>query len=203
MEPKVLNMADAGKYKRSLGFLFEYLIDKKVNEIRQWVKPTMAGYDIGAGLGQYTKRLWDLGYDVIGLEPMMDFCREGVHPLINVPGEYVNIEKDYAYMINVLHHAENPYRLLHHLRTKVKLLIVSEINGENPFVGMYVRLRMPWENFDGHFSRNKVRDMLIGSGWKIKYSYKRGLLGVPNVYNWFVCTPLTWYNQTKGVYEIF
>ncbi len=176
---------DPATYKKTLGFLFNYLIKQKSKELQKWIKRSEWGYDIGAGFGQYARQLQKLGYHVVAVEPDARYLKD-LDSFSNCKAEDVNLELDYAYLINVLHHANDPVGVLAHLKTKVKRIIISELNRRSLFVRLYVKLLMKHENINSHYSKSDVEDILRASGLNVKHRYTTSLLGVPYTYNWWI-----------------
>jgi hypothetical protein len=65
-------------------------------------------------------------------------------------------------------------------------VIISELNRKNLFVRLYVKIMMPHENIESHFSKGEVLEMLDFAGLKIEKSYTQSLFGVPFSFNWFI-----------------
>jgi hypothetical protein len=171
------------KYEHALRFTSRIVLKNKIKELVKWIHRAEVGYDIGAGLGQYTKALKAMGYVVVPVEPLHDYYFYAV----NLKAEDLQEKHDYAYLLNVLHHSDDPVNMLRHLKTLCPKIIISELNRHNPFVKLFVKIFLPWEHIDGHLNRKEVETIIKKSGLRITHSYQSSLLGVPRVYNWFIC----------------
>jgi len=176
-------MPEREKYERSLRLVSPFVLENKLRELRKYIDPYEMWYDIGAGMGQYSVALQDEGYRITAVEPLEGYYEYAVRQR----AEDLTVCADGAFLINVLHHSDDPVRLLRHLRTLCPKIVVSELNRENRVVEMFVRFMLPWEDINGHLNANDVRHFLSLAGWTRVKDYSTSLLGVSNVYNWFVC----------------
>ena len=178
--------ADPQIYKKCLGFLFNYLVDKKLKHLKKFVSKDEKGYDIGAGFGQYADRMNKTGYNVLAVEPDKRFIKECKTQHIVACGEELYKHKDYSYLFNVLHHSGNPVLLVKHLESITGKIIISELNRKNIFVWLYVNLFIQHESIKDHLSKQDVMKIVTCAEYKVIRSFSTGLLGVPFVYNWFI-----------------
>jgi len=180
-------MSDPVTHRRSLGFMYDYLIDIKLGVLKEFIDEKDSIVDVGAGFGQYAERLHNLGYNVVAIEPDERYIKKQcVVPYRICSAEDITGDYDVAYMFNVLHHAEEPVLAVKRVLGSSKRVVISEINQKNIFTKLYVNNFMKHEHIEDHFSEADVRRIIIDAGGKIKRHFTTGLFGVPFVYNWFV-----------------
>jgi len=183
-------------YRKSLGFLYQYLVKRKGDIIIKLLKKRLnpqqglCGLDVGCGYGQYTRYLRDkTEHSIYAVEPNRELRKIANEENRVLAGENINKNQDFdfSYVINVLHHARDPVQLLKDMNeVTTGIIIISELNRKNPFVRWYIQLRMAWENYRTHFDDGEVEDLISYAGLMIVDQFQSNLLGIPAVYNWFV-----------------
>jgi len=180
-------MSDPVTHRRSLGFMYNYLIDVKLKVLKRFIDIDDTIIDVGAGFGQYAERLYNLGYKVVALEPDERYIRsQHIVPYEICKAEDITGRYDIVYMFNVLHHADDPILAVRRVVQSSRRVVISEINRKNIFVSFYVNNIMKHEDIESHLSEADVREIIIGAGAKIKRHFTTGVFGIPFVYNWFI-----------------
>lgn len=190
-----MNMNDLGEitfeeYKKSMGVLFNILRGKKANQIEKHIKKHEFGLDIGAGCGQYADELNDRGYSVTSIEPNKKLIKCSKSKYLLGKGEsmpYKSGSYDFTYIINVLHHIENPVILLNESKRVSKKIIISELNKDNFFVKIFIEKVISFECINDMFNEKEFKKVLRKSNLKTIKFYKSGLFFIPNIFLWAVC----------------
>ena len=163
------------------------LLRQKPREIAKHISHNMTGLDVGAGCGQYTQALNLAGYHVIPIEPVEEKIRKlGMSYVVakaeNLPFDTKSV--DFAFAVNVLHHAKMKSDMLKEMVRVSSQVIISEINGKNIFVRLYNRLI--GEDNCHHFSRAELLSMFRLAGLRVCNIYYKPFLGIPNVFIYIV-----------------
>ena len=149
-----------------------YFRNKKIKELLPYLKEPIL--DFGAGGGEYTKALRELGYVVDCYEP--DNQRH------DSDLEYISLElaktKQYGsvMVLNVLHHVQFPEELLSIIKHLGNTVLVAELNGDSWLVKNYHRIFVR-EEIGLHYSISTLEQLC-----KPKKLWTRNFLGFPKVH---------------------
>ena len=170
--------------KLAIWFMYYLLLGVKSKEIAKHIKPKSRCLDVGAGVGQYTIALRDMGFLVRPLEPDRDklvrcdvelaYCATGQ----NIPTDDGHF--NFAFVINVLHHTKAKIEMLAEMIRVSDKILISELNRDNPLVRMYNRII--GESPAHLLNESELKALMLRAGIKRIRTYLRGLLGVPNVF---------------------
>lgn len=174
-------MPDVATYRRRLGLIPWYNSKAKAKVISEIVLPETHGYDIGAGLGRYAKEMRLRGFDIYEIEP------DGRYTTSPQMVEDVAEWRPFAYMVNVLHHADDPTQLLVGVKRIVGRLVISEVNSANLLMYAAIKALLPWERWYRHMDAVQLRELVLRAGWTIEFEFQTGFVLVPKAYNWVVC----------------
>lgn len=194
MTDKTLSHITAREYRRQLGLVFPLMLHVKGRILRRLIPKDATVIDVGAGCGQYAEYLFDHGYDhVLAIEPNSKLWFENrLSDSLNIMpftaeqwAEFKN-KRDYGFIINVLHHAENPIRLLAACgKFCSKQIIISELNYDNPVVGFFVK-RIKFDQWDQHLSIKALEQIILMAGFTNYRFFYSSVLGVPKAIIWAV-----------------
>lgn len=127
------------------------LLRRKVMSFIRWVESPVL--DIGAGYGQYADYLEELGYYVDAVEP---------DEKMRNPDRMYSMKLNHyrtSLLINVLHHAKDPVRLVMDYSRFCDILIISELNPDSWLVRNYHRLFVR-DEVGTHLRVDDVLDMI-------------------------------------------
>lgn len=176
------------KIKKLLKHICYYLLLKrKPREISRHISQDMIGLDVGAGAGQYTHVLNLAGYQVTAVEPVEEKIGKLGMSYVVAKGQELPFSTksvDFTFAVNVLHHTKMKIAMLREMGRVSSQVIISEINGENPFVRLYNKLI--GENDCHHLSKAELVSMFKSAGLRVKTIYERSFLGVPGVFIYVV-----------------
>lgn len=140
--------------------------------------------DVGAGVGQYTTALRQRGfYNVYPLEPdknklyrcnvELAYCSTAQ----NIPtrDKYFNL----SFAVNVLHHTKDRLEMLVEMYRVSEKVLISEINKDNVLVRIYNRIIGESTQL---LNESDLRELMVCAGLKNVRTYRRSLLGIPNVF---------------------
>jgi len=165
--------------------MLQFLRERKPRELIHWIPKGSRGLDVGAGFGQYTQVLRSWGYDVIALEPDGTKIAGAGAPYVVAMGEDIpfgNLEFDFAFAVNVLHHVEDVIATLREMARVARIVIIGELNADNPLIELYHRLFMREENPRIHLSVSQLEAAIEAAGLQPRRVYLRSLFGVPRVH---------------------
>lgn len=194
---------DKETYTSKLGSMFKYLTTRKPREIvkavwnpyvRKYIiqKPPWVAYtgvDIGAGCGQYTAVLRKWGFNVVAVEPNRKLIEDSNVPYIIRSGEntpFSDKHFDFSFAINVLHHTDKWEGILREMQRISKLVILSELNAKNRFVKSFIKLRLPFDDIDHHWTKEQLLSGMLESGLDVLEFKYVPLFGVKDVFMWAV-----------------
>lgn len=140
--------------------------------------------DVGAGVGQYTIALRNKGYQrVFPLEPdPKKLVRCNVELAFCSTAQDMPFREkrfDFAFAINVLHHTNARVAMLIEMNRVSEKVLISEINKDNFLVRIYNRIIGESTRL---LNESDLRELMVRAGLKNVRTYRRGLLGIPNVF---------------------
>jgi len=187
----LLDNFDASTYQRKMGWLYNYLKYRKPKEIIRLLGfLDMYGIDVGAGCGQYAEVMQSEGYQIVCVDPNEELLKAYSGVKYYCGGEKMPFDDkqfDFSYTINVLHHAYNPIDILREMRRVSHKIIIGELNRDNILIRAYIKLLMPFDDWDEHFSRSWIEKIVRWSGLRITSYHTSPLVFVPDVFMWFLC----------------
>ena len=151
--------------RKSLRRLAERRVGEKLNELMPYLNSTDNVLDVGSGNGVLCHELRKRNYEVIALDIDYVSFIESIKPIIydGVRMPFEDACFDVALLITVLHHTQNPERVLMEAKRVAKRIIVIEesySNVFNKYLTYFVDSVFNFEFF-GHPHTNKT-----DAGWR-------------------------------------
>lgn len=186
-----LNHFTANDYQHKIGWLYNYLRQRKPEQVRQLLHwRDHYGLDVGAGCGQYAEVMQSMGFQVVCVEPNEKLIR-GYGGVKYVCGgdkmPFDDKQFDFSYAINVLHHSDDPVAVVREMGRVSNKVIIGELNRNNILVQGYIKLFMPFDDWDEHFSPAWLDKVVRWAGLSVVSRQMKPLAVVPSVFMWLVC----------------
>ena len=170
------------KYRWHFLGLFDRIEDAKENLLAKHC----TGYGLNVGCG--ASRIGDVGVDM-----SKNILETSPIPVkIHGNAESLPFEDntfDYAYCSELLHHADDPVKVVAEMTRVAKKVFIVEANIRSPFIWMYTRL-LPFDRGCHFFNEKRIREMLSPYDHSL---LKKGFLFMPNL--WF-CTVIRCWKDT-------
>lgn len=139
--------------------------DRLLDNISEYLKRGESALDVGCGAGNITKRLQERGHKVTGLDITNISIHPEIEPVIYDGGKFPfkNNSFDVAIIITVLHHVDDPEKMLKEARRVAKRIIIVEDIYESSWQKYLTYVMDSVVNFEyfGHPHTNKSDE-----GWK-------------------------------------